>query len=135
MAKSNLEEVTNDILDSMKDDDGKVDDDDRDFIESIKEMILAGNEDIREEIEANETFQVNETMAHHAKSLVVQYAAICVKVGQAAGLLDENGQPTDKMPREIAGFLEGTTKGLQSFKEMYVGVHGEAAWEAMNGQK
>ncbi len=132
--KSNLEEVVADILEDLKDDDGSIDEGEKALIDNMSEMVLAGMNDLRDEIEANETYALNEAMAHHAKSLIVSYAAVCVKMGQAAGMLDVNGQPTDKLPAEITGFLEGTTKSLAAFKEMYVKVHGAAAWEVVNGK-
>lgn len=115
---SNYEETKADLLKSLT---GK----DKTLLEAAAVLIEAQAADFEEELEelgdenASLRLRVLEAMVNHAWKIVLGYAGFAVAMGQKLGTIDEDGDPTDKMPEGMTDSLTALNEQLAQFKDAY----------------
>lgn len=115
---SNYQETKEDLLKSLT---GK----DKSLIEACAVLIEAAQADIEESLEElgdeNVLLRVRvlEAMVNHAWKIVLGYAGFAVAMGQKVGTIDEDGDPTEKMPEGLTESLTGLNEQLAQFKDAY----------------
>lgn len=115
---SNYDETKADLLKSLT---GK----DKTLLEAAAVLIEAQAADFEEELEelgdenASLRLRVLEAMVGHAWKIVLGYAGFAVAMGQKLGTIDEDGDPTDKMPEGLTDSLTSLNEQLAQFKDAY----------------
>ena len=115
---SNYDETKADLLKSMT---GK----DKTLLEACAVLVEAQAADFEEELEdladenASLRLRVLEAMVNHAWKIVLGYAGFSVAMGQKLGTIDEDGDPTDKMPEGLTDSLTALNEQLAQFKDAY----------------
>lgn len=95
------------------------------LLERIALLIEAQGEDINEGIAAvydeatGLKLEVSHSLNRHAAKIIKGYAAWAVALGLHTGTIDEDGDPTDKMPEELKAALLNLNANLHQFLEVY----------------
>lgn len=116
---SNYEETKADILKSFSSSK------DKSIIEACATLIEAQSADVEEALEElgdeNVALRVRvlEAMVNHAWKIVLGYAGFAVAMGQKVGTIDQDGDPTDKMPEGLTESLTSLNEQLAQFKDAY----------------
>lgn len=88
----------------------------KDYLEPLFDSF---RQDLDEHMEKLTDQEFLEGLAKMGYELAFTHAGFAMKMGQEAGMVDENGEPTAKMPKSIRTMHEKCKADLAEFREVF----------------